>query len=249
MELYGTNTAAENPPPALPAPQAHEAVMTNSPTRDERHRVERSKARARYDRASVHAILDAGMIAHVGFCVDAQPFVIPMLYARDGDDLLLHGSVASRLMRGLGEGIAACLTVTHVDGLVLARSHFDHSVNYRSVVAFGRARVLDDPRAKADALARFVDALLPGRSGESRAADASELGATTVLVFAIEDASAKVREGGAKENAADLGIPTWAGVLPVRHVFGTPQPEADLVEGVGLPPSVRNLLERDGAPA
>ena len=223
--------------------------MTTPPPRVGRHRVERSKARARYDRGSVHAVLDAGMLAHVGFCVDGQPFVIPMLYARDGDSLLLHGSVASRLMRGLGEGIAACIAVTHVDGLVLARSHFDHSVNYRSVVAFGRARVLDEAGAKAAALARFVEALLPGRSSESRAADASELGATTVLLFEIEDASAKVREGGAKENTADLGIPAWAGVLPMRQVYGTPRAEADLVEGVELPSSVRNLLQRHGEPA
>ncbi|RYD15476.1 MAG: pyridoxamine 5'-phosphate oxidase family protein [Lysobacteraceae bacterium] len=223
--------------------------MTTPPPRDGRHRVERTKARARYDRASVHAVLDAGMLAHVGFCVDGQPFVIPMLYARDGDSVLLHGSVASRLMRGLGEGIAACITVTHVDGLVLARSHFDHSVNYRSVVAFGRARAIDDPGAKAAALARFVDAMLPGRSTESRAADASELGATSVLLFEIEDASAKVREGGAKENAADLAVPAWAGVVPMRNVFGTPLPEADLVDGIELPRSVRDLFARNGASA
>lgn len=217
----------------------------NEPARAARHRIERSKARARYDRASVHAILDAGMLAHVAFCHDAQPYVIPMLYAREGDTVLLHGSVASRLMRQLGDGIPACLGVTLVDGLVLARSHFDHSVNYRSVVAFGRAFVLADPVAKAAALARFVDALIPGRAAESRAADASELGATTVLVFEIDDASAKVRDGGAKENAADLGLPYWAGVLPQRRVFGPPQPQPDLVEGVGLPDSVCDLLGRE----
>lgn len=226
----------------------HPADPTNPPGRDARHRIERSKARARYDRASVHAILDAGMLAHVAFCQDAQPFVIPMLYARDGDAILLHGSVASRLMRGLGDGIPACLGVTHVDGLVFARSHFDHSINYRSVVAFGRASVLADPVAKAAALARFVDALVPGRAAESRAADESELGATTVLVFEIEDASAKVREGGAKENAADLALPYWAGVLPRRDVFDAPRPQPDLVAGVGLPDSVRGLLAREGAP-
>ena len=219
----------------------------NEPARDARHRVERSKARARYDRAGVHAILDAGMLAHVGFCQGAQPFVIPMLYARDGDTILLHGSVASRLMRQLGDAIPASLCVTLVDGIVLARSHFDHSMNYRSVVAFGRASALADPAAKAAALARFVDALIPGRAAESRAADASELGATTVLVFEIEDASAKVRDGGAKENAADLALPYWAGVLPQRCVFDPPRPQPDLVAGVTLPDSVRNLLAREGA--
>jgi nitroimidazol reductase NimA-like FMN-containing flavoprotein (pyridoxamine 5'-phosphate oxidase superfamily) len=224
----------------------HWADAVGEPARGARHRVERSKARARYDRASVHAILDAGMLAHVAFCRDAQPYVIPMLYARDGDTILLHGSIASRLMHQLGDGIPASLGVTLVDGLVLARSHFDHSVNYRSVVVFGRASVLADPVAKAAALARFVDALIPGRAAESRAADASELGATTVLVFEIEEASAKVREGGAKENAADLGLPYWAGVLPQRHVFDLPRPQPDLVEGVGVPDSVRDLLGRQG---
>lgn len=219
----------------------------NDPAREARHRVERSKHRARYDRASVNAILDAGMLAHVGFSQATQPFVIPMLYAREGDSILLHGSVASRLMRELGSGIPACVCVTLLDGLVLARSHFDHSVNYRSVVAFGRARVLADAGAKADALARFVDTLVPGRALESRAADASELGATTVLVFDIEDASAKVRDGGAKENAADLALPHWAGVLPRREVYDPPRPQPDLVPGVGLPDSVRNLLAREGA--
>lgn len=219
----------------------------DEPAREARHRVERSKARARYDEASVHAILDAGMLAHVAFCHDMQPFVIPMLYARVDGTILLHGSVASRLMRQLGDGIQACVGVTLVDGLVLARSHFDHSVNYRAVVAFGRASVLADPVEKAAALAHFVDTLIPGRAAESRAADASELGATTVLVFEIEDASAKVREGGAKENAADLGLPYWAGVLPQRRVFDPPRPQPDLAEGVGLPASVRDLLGREGA--
>jgi len=132
--------------------------MTQRP----RHQVQRTKQRADYDRTTIHAILDAGMIAHVGFCTGAQPdaiqpVVIPMLYARDGDTLVLHGSIASRLIREVGAGIPACVSVTHVDGLVLARSHFHHSMNYRSVVAFGRARLVDDPDAKAAALAAFVE--------------------------------------------------------------------------------------------
>ena len=213
-----------------------------------RHRVERSKARARYDRASVHAILDAGMLAHVAFCVGGQPFAIPMLYARAGDDLLLHGSVASRLVGELGAGIAACVSVTHLDGLVLARSQFDHSVNYRSVVAFGRATLVDDEGAKADALIRFVDALIPGRASESRAADRSELAATHVLRFAIEDASAKIRSGGVKDNEADHALPHWAGVLPLHTRPGAPIPEADLPATIELPQSVRRLLAADGAP-
>lgn len=218
------------------------------PTPDEsvprhaRHRVERTKARAHYDRATVHAILDAGMIAHVGFCVDGQPFVIPMLYARDGDALVLHGSVASRLVNQLGAGIAACVSVTHVDGLVLARSHFDHSVNYRSVVAFGRARLIEDAAAKADALSRFVDALIPGRSAESRPPDRTELAATNVLYFEIEDASAKIRSGGVKDNPADLALPHWAGIVPQHVVHGTPEPDERIAADAPLPASVLGLI-------
>jgi nitroimidazol reductase NimA-like FMN-containing flavoprotein (pyridoxamine 5'-phosphate oxidase superfamily) len=211
-----------------------------------RHRVERTKARAHYDRASVHTILDAGMIAHVGFCADGQPFVIPMLYARDGDALVLHGSVASRLVNQLGAGIPACISVTHIDGLVLARSHFDHSVNYRSVVLFGRARLVEDALAKADALSRFVDALIPGRASESRPAHRTELAATNVLHFDIEDASAKIRSGGVKDNAADLTLPHWAGVVPQRVVFGAPQPDKDLAAGIAVPASIRGLLAGQG---
>lgn len=207
-----------------------------------RHHVRRVKARAQYERADVHAILDAGMLAHVAFCVDGQPYVIPMLYARDGDALLLHGSVASRLLHELGNGIEACVGVTHLDALVLARSHFNHSVNYRSVVAFGRAVVVDDAASKADALARFVDAVLPGRAAESRPADASELAATTVLRFEIVDASAKVRGGSVKDAQDDLALPHWAGVVPLRTGYGEAIAEPDLAAGIALPGSVRALL-------
>jgi nitroimidazol reductase NimA-like FMN-containing flavoprotein (pyridoxamine 5'-phosphate oxidase superfamily) len=218
----------------------------STPRKGLRHRVERSKARARYDHAAVHAILDAGMIAHVGFCIDGQPFVLPMLYARDGQTLVLHGSVASRLTTQLGAGIQACISVTHVDGLVLARSHFDHSMNYRSVVAFGRATLVVDPDAKAAALARFVDALIPGRAAESRAADRNELAATHVLSFSIEDASAKVRSGGVKDNEADRVLPHWAGVVPQHTVYDAPEPEPEIPAGTPLPASVRALLATGG---
>lgn len=220
-------------------------------TRKPRHQVQRTKQRARYEREAIHAILDAGMIAHVGFCIDSppgalpsgppQPVVIPMLYARDGDALLLHGSIASRLMNRLGEGVPACVSVTLTDALVLARSHFNHSVNYRSVVAFGRAVLVDDPAQKAAALERLVDALIPGRAAESRAADRNELAATQVLRLEIEDASAKVRDGGVKEDAADLGLPHWAGVVPIRTRYAAPQPDASTGDA-DLPASVRALL-------
>ncbi|HEY0233355.1 MAG TPA: pyridoxamine 5'-phosphate oxidase family protein [Dokdonella sp.] len=217
--------------------------MTQRP----RHQVQRTRQRADYDRATIHAILDAGMVAHVGFSTGAQPFVIPMLYARDGDTLVLHGSIASRLIGEVGAGIAACVSVTHIDGLVLARSHFHHSMNYRSVVAFGRASLVDDAAEKAAALARFVDALIPGRAAESRAADRNELAATHVLRFAIEDASAKIRAGGVKDDSADLALPHWAGVVPMRPAYATPEAEDNVAAGTAWPPSVRALLDRNGA--
>jgi uncharacterized protein len=217
------------------------------PARGERHEVRRTRNRARYDLATVHSILDAGMLAHVGFASGGQPFVIPMLYAREGESLLLHGSVASRLCGELAGGVAACVSVTHVDGLVLARCHFDHSVNYRSAVLFGRARLVENVAEKTAALARFVDAMIPGRSLESRPPDAGELGATYVLRFAIEDASAKIRSGGPKEAAGDLALAHWAGVVPMETRYGTPQPADTLVEGVELPESVRALMPPQGA--
>lgn len=205
-----------------------------------RHQVRRSKERALYDTAAVHAILDAGFLAHVGFSVDAQPFVIPMLYARDGGDVLLHGSIASRLMRNLADGVPACLSVSHVDGLVLARSHFHHSVNYRSVVCFGTARVVDDAQEKIATFARFVDAILPGRAAESRPSDRNELAATLLLRFTIEDASAKIRHGGPRDDPADVGLAHWAGVVPLQARYAAPIAAEDC--DLPAPASVRRLL-------
>lgn len=206
-----------------------------------RHHVQRVKDRAHYERDTAYAILDAGFLAHVGFCVDGQPFVIPMLYARDGNALLLHGSIASRLIGRLGDGIEACVEVTHVDGLVLARSHFHHSANYRSVVAFGRARILTSAAEKTVALAHFVEAMLPGRAAESRAPNRKELAATAVLHFSIVDISAKIRAAGVKDDKADLTLPHWAGVVPVERHYGMPQPEPDC--RAELPESVRRLFK------
>jgi nitroimidazol reductase NimA-like FMN-containing flavoprotein (pyridoxamine 5'-phosphate oxidase superfamily) len=208
-----------------------------------RHQVKRIKERARYERDDAYAILDAAFLAHVGFSVDGQPFVIPMLYARDGDALLLHGSIASRLIKQLGTGVEACVSMTIVDGLVLARSHFHHSANYRSVVAFGRARVLDDAAAKVAALGHFVEAMLPGRPAESRHPDRNELAATSVLHFDIVDISAKIRTGGPKDDKADLALRHWAGVVPMRTCYGTPQPADDCEEST-LPASVQRLLQQ-----
>lgn len=206
-----------------------------------RHHVQRIKDRAHYERETAYAILDAGFLAHVGFCVDGQPFVIPMLYARDGDTLLLHGSIASRLIGRLGDGIETCVETTLVDGLVLARSHFHHSVNYRSVVAFGCAHILVEAQEKIAALAHFVEAMLPGRAAESRPPDKNELAATAVLHFSIVDISAKIRSGGAKDDKDDLTLPHWAGVVPIEQRYGPPQPEPDC--RVDLPESVRSLFK------
>jgi nitroimidazol reductase NimA-like FMN-containing flavoprotein (pyridoxamine 5'-phosphate oxidase superfamily) len=165
-----------------------------------------------------------------------------MLYARDHDALLLHGSIASRLLQRLGGAIEACLSVTIVDGLVLARSHFHHSVNYRSVVAFGRARIVSEPAEKVAALAHFVEAMLPGRAAESRAPDRNELAATAVLHFEIVDISAKVRSGGAKDDKADLALPHWAGVVPITARYGQPLAEENCGPETRVPESVRRLL-------
>ena len=205
-----------------------------------RHKVQRIKERGHYDRATAYAILDAAFIAHVGFCVDGQPFVIPMLYARRGDSILLHGSIASRLQRQIGSGIEACVSVTLVDGLVLARSHFHHSANYRSVVAFGKAQPLPDEE-KVAALAHFVEAMLPGRSTEARAPDRNELAATSVLNFEIADISAKIRSGGAKDDKADVNLPYWAGIVPMAVHYGAPEPSGNCK--LPVPESVQRLFK------
>ena len=212
------------------------------PARSARHRVHRIPERAGYDRAQAYDILDAGWLAHVAFVQDGQPFAIPMLYARDGDVLLLHGSIASRLMRSLGAGVECCVTVTHFDGLVLARSHFHHSVNYRSVVAFGRAHAIEDPARKAEALSRFVERMLPGRAADSRPADAQELAATSIVAFDMVDVSAKVRAHGVKDHPDDLSLPYWAGVVPMRTAYGVPEPSDEAAAGMAVPGYVAALV-------
>jgi uncharacterized protein len=178
-------------------------------------RVKRLPERGRYDRETIDAILDEGLVCHLGFAVDDQPYVIPTLYARDGDVVYLHGSSASRALRTLSTGVRVCVTVTLLDGLVLAKSVFHHSMNYRSVLLFGTARLLegDDKR---DALHRLVDQLAPGRWDEARQPTPLELKATSVLALPIDEASAKVRSGPAKDEPEDEGLSVWAGVVPVH---------------------------------
>ncbi len=205
---------------------------------------ERVKHRATYDRETVHAILDAGLVCHVAVAVDGQPFVLPMAYARDGERLLLHGSVASRLTEALADGAPACVTVTHLDGLVLARSGFSSSMNYRSVMVLGKTREITDPEEKTRALDRIADHLAPGRAAEQRPAYDKEVAATRVLELPLEEVSAKVRIGPPQDLEKDVELPIWAGVLPLSIVAGEPEPAPDLPEGVEVPPSVRDWRRR-----
>ncbi|MGA3091095.1 MAG: pyridoxamine 5'-phosphate oxidase family protein [Terriglobales bacterium] len=191
--------------------------------------------RGSHDWQAIHQILDAGYLSHVGFCIDGQPFVIPTLYGRDGEKLYLHGSAASRMLRELEAGVAACVSVTLVDGLVLARSAFHHSMNYRSVVAFGTARKIADAEQKTKALRVISEHLIAGRWADVRKPSEKELKATTVLEFAIEEASAKVRSGPALDDESDYGLPLWAGVLPLEWTSGAPIPDDRLAEGVAPP--------------
>lgn len=204
----------------------------------------RHPERAAYDAASLDAVLRAGWLAHVGFAQTPAdpPVVLPMLYAWLDGALYLHGAVASRMLRTLAGGTPCCVTVTHVDGLVLARSHFSHSVNYRSAVVFGRASNVDEPVEKQRVLAAFVDAILPGRAVESRPGDANEVAATRLLRVSVEQASVKCRSGGVRDHAEDLGLPAWAGVVPlITHALPA-QPEPELPPGMPLPASVQRLL-------
>ncbi len=200
--------------------------------------------RGSHDPETIDQILDAGFLAHVGFCADGQPFVIPTLYGRDGGKLYLHGSAASRTLRELATGIPACVTVTLVDGLVLARSAFDHSMNYRSVVAFGTARKIADPEQKLKSLRVISDHLIAGRWEDVRPPSEKELKATTVLEFSIEEASSKVRSGPPLDDEDDYRLPVWAGVLPLEIKSRVPIPDDRLIDGVIVPDYVRHYDAR-----
>jgi uncharacterized protein len=199
--------------------------------------VRREPGRGAYDRATIDAILDEGLLCHLGFAQDGQPYVIPTLYARLGDEVYVHGSSASRMLRTLRDGIDACLTVTLVDGLVLARSIFNHSINYRSVVVLGRAVALVESEEKLHALEAFSRQLLPGRWSEVRPPTATELKATSILRMPLDEASAKVRTGPPQDDEADYGWPVWAGVIPLDLTAGEPVPDPRLEPGFD-PPSV-----------
>ncbi|MEV5008982.1 MULTISPECIES: pyridoxamine 5'-phosphate oxidase family protein [unclassified Streptomyces] len=219
----------ETQPPTSP-PAAYAPTDRTVPTR--------SADRASYDGELVHAILDEGYVCHLGFVRDGAPVVLPTLYARVGERLYVHGSTGSRPLRMAGRtdpGLPVCLTVTHVDGLVLARSAFHHSINYRSVVVHGTAHQVTDPEEKRLALDALVDHVVPGRSADSRPANTKELAATAVLRLDLDEVSAKLRVGGVNDEPEDLSLPHWAGVVPVRREYGTPLADPDLAPGTGLP--------------
>jgi nitroimidazol reductase NimA-like FMN-containing flavoprotein (pyridoxamine 5'-phosphate oxidase superfamily) len=207
----------------------------------ERSRVKRLHERGHYDRETVFAILDAGMIAHIAYVIDGQPYVTPTSYWRDGDRLYWHGSSASRMLRNQSQGIPVCFTVTHLDGLVLARSGFHHSINYRSVMAFGRAAKIEDAAEKTRHLNRFVERVLPGRNATLRPIDPRELKATTLLTMEIEEASAKIRTGPPKDDEPDYALDCWAGVIPIAQVVGAAIPDPKLKAGIGLPDHLDNF--------
>src|SRR6267154_631661 len=205
-----------------------------------RTRVVREPDRGVYDRDAVYRILDEGFICHVGFNLDGQPFVIPTSYGRSGDNLYIHGSAASRMLRNLDRGIPVCVTVTLLDGLVLARSVFNHSMNYRSVVILGTATLIDNPEEKLKALLALSEHILPGRWDDSRQPNEKELKATSVLRIPIEEFSAKVRVGPTIDDEEDYAFPTWAGVVPLEMVAGAPIDDARLLPGQKVPAYVKS---------
>lgn len=203
--------------------------------RTERTALRRQPGRGSHERAAVHGVLDEARVCHLGFVVDGQPYVIPTLHARCGERLYLHGAVANRALGVLAAGAPCCVTATLIDGLVLARSAFHHSMNYRSVVVLGRAAEVTDPAEKRRALAALVDRALPGRSAACRPPNQAELRATRVLALPLEEASAKARRGPPVEDEADLALPHWGGVVPLRTTAGAPEPDAHVAPGTPFP--------------
>ena len=196
--------------------------MSEPYTSSARTRVTREPHRGIYDRAIAYQILDEGFICHVGFVIDNQPFVIPTGYGRAGDNLYIHGSAASRMLRNLDQGVPVCVTVTLLDGLVLARSIFNQSMNYRSVVVLGTAVAVEDPKEKLEALRALSDHILPGRWADVRQPNDKELKATLVMRLPITEFSAKVRQGPPIDDEEDYSFPTWAGVVPLKMQTGAP---------------------------
>lgn len=201
----------------------------------DRTKLKRLPKRGHFDRETVYAILDEGFICHVGFAVDGQPFVVPTGYARVDDKLYIHGSQASRMLRSLANGLDACVTVTIVDGLVLARSAFHHSMNYRSVLVFGRATIVEDPKEKYDALVALSEHIVPGRWADVREPNEQEMVMTTVLCVPLEEASAKIRTGPPLDDEEDYALPMWAGVIPLKLTAEQPINDPRLPAEIPVP--------------
>lgn len=216
--------------------------MSNNPMPTARTRVVREPDRGVYDRETLNSILDEGFLCHIGFVLDGQPYVIPTSYGRDGDVLYVHGSAASRMLRNLTQGIPVCVTVTLLDGLVMARSIFNHSMNYRSVVILGTATLVDDPEEKRKALRALSEHILPQRWDDVRQPNEKELKATSVLRIPLEEFSAKVRTGPPIDDEPDYSFPTWAGVIPLEMRSGTPIRDAGC--GHELPEYLRDYRRR-----
>lgn len=206
----------------------------------ERTQVRRLPKRAHYERETVYQILDTAFVCHVGFQVDGQPYVIPTNYGRSGDTLYLHGSAASRMLKTLSAEVPVCVTVTHVDGLVLARSAFHHSVNYRSVVILGTAHLVESAAEKMEAMRIFTEHVMKGRWNDVRRPAEQELKATTVLALPLEEVSAKVRAGGPLDDEADYALPVWAGVLPLVTVAKAPEPDPQRKNDPPVPDYLKN---------
>ncbi len=205
-----------------------------------RTKLKRLPKRGHFDHETVYGILDEGFICHIGFVVDGHPVVIPTGYARAGDKLYVHGSQASRMLRTLANGIDACVTVTLIDGLVLARSAFHHSMNYSSVVVFGRALLVEDPEEKMTALVALSEHIIRGRWNDVREPTELEMKLTTVLSLSLEEASAKIRTGPPVDDEEDYSLPMWAGVLPLKLTTGDPINDPRLPEGIDVPDYVKN---------
>jgi len=228
-------------------PETHERA-TPTPPPSERVRLRRKRERGSYDRGVIDAILDEALIAHLGIVdADGQPFVTPTLHARSGDVVYCHGSTASRTLRALAAGAPACLTVSLINGLVLARSAMHHSANYRSAMLVGRATLVADPAEKRAALRAVVEHIVPGRWDDVRAPTENELKATSVLAIAIDEASAKVRSGGPLDDEEDYALSAWAGVIPLKRQACAPEPDSRLRAGIVTPPYV-TAYRRPGSP-
>jgi nitroimidazol reductase NimA-like FMN-containing flavoprotein (pyridoxamine 5'-phosphate oxidase superfamily) len=210
-------------------------IVPETSTPNERIRVVREPHRGVYDRETIDKILDEGFVCHIGFTVNEQPYVIPTMYARVGDAIYFHGSAASRMLRGASAGIAVCITVTIADGLVLARSVFNHSMNYRSAVALGKATLVDAPEEKLAALRAFTEKILPGRWNDARQPNEKELKATSILRLPLTEVSAKMRTGPVEDDAEDYALPVWAGIVPLHLQGDAPVRDERCDPGIPVP--------------